>query len=64
MNKIGERNAENYKNLTGFTDVFNEMYGTEKYYPVTESYSFMTRNVNDTIDWLNIFTFNNNWIES
>ena len=60
MTKIGEQNAENYKNLTVFTDVYNELYGTEKYYPVTESYSVTTRNVNDTLDWLNIFMSNDN----
>ena len=38
MNKIGEQNAINYKNLTGFIDVYNELYVTEKYYPATESY--------------------------
>ena len=42
----------------------NELYGTEKYYPVTESYSVTTRNVNDTLDWLNIFMSNDNWIKS
>ena len=55
MKKIGETNAENYKNLTGFIDDFNYLYATEKYYPATESYPIMTRNANDTIDWLNFF---------
>ena len=31
MHMIAKQNAENYKNLTGFTDVFNYLYATEKY---------------------------------
>ena len=46
MKKIGETNAENYKNLTGFIDDFNYLYATEKYYPATESYPITTRNAN------------------
>ena len=61
MNMIGEKNAEQYKNLTTFTEVFN---GTKTYdYAVTESYPFMTRNINDTIpiqpfDIFNLFNHN------
>ena len=62
MNKIGEKNAENYKNLTIFSDVYNEMFVTEKYYPVTESYDdpLMTRDVNDTLNWLDLWNSNQN----
>ena len=38
MNTIVKQDAENYKNLTGFTDVFNYLYATEKYNTATESY--------------------------
>ena len=38
MNMIVKQNAENYKNLTGFTDVFSYLYATEKYNTATESY--------------------------
>ena len=60
MNMIVKQNAGNYKNLTGFTDVFNYLYATEKYDTATESYPIITRNANDTIDWFNMFTLSNN----
>ena len=47
MNKIGEQNAINYKNLTGFIDVYNELYVTEKYYP-TESYDIPTESYDNS----------------
>ena len=61
MHMIGEKNAEHYKNLTTFTEVFNV---TEAYdYAVTESYPFRTRDVNNTIpirptDIFNVFKNN------
>ena len=38
MKMIVKQKAENYKNLTGFTNVFNYLYATEKYKTATESY--------------------------